>query len=72
MTQPTFAELLQCELCYVTDADVKIGLAWYRDVELGQAIQSIARCLDGDACRSRVEARGERWPLRIPGSEVAA
>ena len=60
----TTVELLTCELCGLYGSDVAIGLAWYREADPSQQVQPIARCLDVDACRSRVEQRGEQWPLR--------
>jgi hypothetical protein len=56
-------ELLTCELCGGADLNVAIGLAWYRDSLPSEQVQSISRCKDAAACRSRVEIRGESWPL---------
>lgn len=65
MTQPTLLDVMTCELCYVQDSDVQVALAWYRGSS--EPIQSIARCRNTAACRARVEARGDPWPLREKG-----
>lgn len=64
-------DLLTCELCHIRGSDVTPGLAWYRDATSRTAVQTIDRCIDHAACRRRVEAAGERWPLR-DREEVAA
>lgn len=49
-------EPLVCAICG-DSRDVRIALAWY--IEGGVA--SIPRCVDRDACRSRVDY----WPLEM-------
>jgi hypothetical protein len=52
--------LLVCELCGVTDRDVRAGLACYAD---DGRFERVDRCSDHQACRGRVEAFGRPWPL---------
>ena len=66
-----FPDHLTCEICYEAGSDVKPGMAWYR-VPSKEPVQKIDRCRDVEACRARVEARGERWPLRQSGEAVEA
>lgn len=54
-------QLLTCELCHAKSADVAMRLAWYRGEK--EPVQAIDRCRDTAACRDRLEARGDRWPL---------
>jgi hypothetical protein len=54
---------LVCLLCGIQDADVRPGLAWFEPALASGAVQSIHRCRDVDACRARLEATGETWPL---------
>lgn len=49
-----------CELCNVESHDVRSGLACY--AEDGR-FERIDRCTDHQACRDRLEATGEPWPL---------
>jgi hypothetical protein len=48
-----------CELCGVLSRDVLVRLAWYRDA----GVATVWRCVDDAACRARLEAAGEDWPL---------
>ena len=57
-------DLRTCELCGHQGLDVEIQLARYRDGREPHA--SVDRCIDRAACRRRVEARGESWPLQDP------
>jgi hypothetical protein len=57
---------LTCELCNVTSDDVRPGIGWFLD----ESVQRIDRCRDHEACRQRVEASGETWPLRERGEEL--
>jgi hypothetical protein len=56
-----------CELCGHVGDDVEVALAWYR---LGLGVQDTNRCTDVDACKRRVAAKGERWPLLEPGERL--
>jgi hypothetical protein len=51
-----------CAICGHHDefGTITLRLAWYR---ADQAPKAVARCLDVTACRSRVAAKRERWPL---------
>ena len=51
---------MTCELCGVESRDVRSGLACYSD---DGRFERIDRCSDHQACRDRVEASGEAWPL---------
>ena len=51
---------LACDLCGLAANDVRSGLACYAD---DGRFARIDRCLDHQACRERVEAPGESWPL---------
>jgi hypothetical protein len=53
----------QCEICGVEGYDVKPSLALV-DLPAGKwRYETIARCRDARACRSRCEAAGNTWPL---------
>lgn len=55
-------EPLECVLCHRTDRDVTVALLVFQ--EDGQRWYSTdPRCPDHTACRQRVEAAGEEWPL---------
>jgi hypothetical protein len=60
-----------CAICGHHDefGTIAISLAWYRE---DSAPKAVARCLDVIACRARVAAKRERWPLlergESPGS----
>ncbi len=69
MTRET-RELLTCELCFAKSADVIVRLAWYRDGG-AESIQAVDRCANTAACRDRVQARGDRWPLVDRPDELA-
>lgn len=62
-------EVLTCELCHQRSASVKRGLAWFKQGTstegdtIDEPIVYVDRCTDHEACRRRVEAKGERWPL---------
>jgi hypothetical protein len=48
---------------------IAMRLAWYREGGPETAIVALPRCLDVEACRSRVAANGETWPLLERGEE---
>lgn len=50
----------QCFLCGVTSDQVRPGLACYRE---DGRFDHVDRCIDHQACRARVEANGNHWPL---------
>ena len=52
----------RCELCGLEDRDVRVMLGWYK----GGGPAPVERCPDAVACRQRVEAAGETWPLWRP------
>jgi hypothetical protein len=64
-----------CLLCGLeaTTAEVWLKPAWWREPGSdGKQITTIPRCLDVDACRSRVLAAGEAWPLLERGEQPDA
>lgn len=62
------SERLCCDLCGREDHDVKVRLVRWADAVVEAARQppweNVARCPDYQACRARVESKGERWPIR--------
>ncbi len=56
-----------CLLCGVTSRDVTRRLAQFDPPLPSGAYQAIDRCLDSQACRERVEAAGDPWPLEDRG-----
>ena len=59
----------RCDLCSREDRDVRSGLACYRD---DGRFERIDRCMDHQACRERVEANGDEWPLADITSRTVA
>jgi len=56
--------ILLCDLCGTRSTDVRPGLvAW---IDPAQPYAAVDRCSDVAACRARVEAAGEPWPVREP------
>lgn len=53
--------LLLCDLCGERSLDVRPGLVAWRDP--AQPYANVDRCGDVEACKARVEAAGERWPV---------
>lgn len=60
-----------CELCHVQDPGVQRDLARYADGGR-EPVAAIDRCQDRAACRARVEAAGQTWPVQDPQHEEAA
>lgn len=59
-----WSEPRRCVLCGNTDhRDLRVALVHWRDGEPGMAYEHVPRCIDHDACRARVAANGELWPL---------
>ncbi len=50
-----------CDICGDRSLDVRPGLVAWRD--LAQPYAHVDRCEDEAACRARVEAAGEEWPV---------
>lgn len=60
----TFTEPESCAICGHTDSrDLRYALAHWKVAPPGMAYEHVARCLDRDACRARVTAVGDVWPL---------
>ena len=54
----------RCALCGHPDKrDLGTSLAHWRDAPPGMAYEHITACRDRDACRARVQAQGDLWPL---------
>ena len=68
---PVAPEPRTCLLCGFEATSELIWLrpAWWREAIEGRWITTIPRCLDIDACRARVAALGEPWPLLEAGEE---
>lgn len=59
-----FTEPTRCALCGNTDRRaLRTALAHWRDAPPGMAYEHIDACSDRDACRARVTANGNVWPL---------
>jgi len=57
--------LLTCDICGDRSIDVRAGLvAW---IDPAQPYANVDRCTNQAACRRRVEASGELWPVREGG-----
>ena len=54
-----------CELCNATDTPIRHGLVAWRQPVFGR-YEDIDRCTDVEACRARVLAKGEPWPIEDP------
>ena len=50
----------RCDICGFEAGRLSTALAWYRD----GGPKAVLRCEDHDACRRRVIAAGEEWPLQ--------
>lgn len=48
--------------------EVRVSLARWRDLKANPSMYgAIPRCIDRKACRERVEAMGDEWPVIDPG-----
>ena len=56
--------LLLCDICGDRSLDVRAGLVAWRD--LAQPYANVDRCSDVAACKARVQASGEPWPVIDP------
>ncbi len=55
-----------CLLCGANGAvpgTLRVGLVKWRDPVEGTEYSQLPRCSDAQACRARIEARGERWEV---------
>jgi len=70
----TFTEPERCAICGNTDRrDLRYALAHWREAAPGMAYEHVARCLDRDACRARVESQDGTWPLvEVKSDRVAS
>ena len=53
--------LLLCDICGHRSLDVRPGLVAWKDP--AQPYAAVDRCEDVRACRARVEAAGDEWPV---------
>lgn len=63
------SELRRCDLCGLEahPGDVVTRPVAWIDQVVAEGVKpwdTVDRCRDFQACRSRVEAKGERWPVR--------
>jgi len=59
-----WSEPERCRICGHADRrDLRYGLAHWRTAPPGMAYDHIEACADRAACRARVEAQGDTWPL---------
>ena len=61
--------MLDCLLCGISGPQVRPGVVEWRDPE-PHRFDVIPKCVDHAACRARVEATGEPWPLVETSSEA--
>ncbi len=57
-------EPMTCVLCHRTDSDVRVALMAFENGDKPY-YGTDPRCPDHVACRQRVEAQGEDWPLVV-------
>ena len=56
--------MLLCDICGDRSPNVRAGLvAW---LDPAQPFAAVDRCEDRAACRARVEAAGDEWPVYDP------
>lgn len=62
MSQVSASEYRDCALCGLRapEPTVAMGLVWWR---ADNSVDAYPRCRDRVACRERVEAKGEAWPV---------
>lgn len=54
---------MTCLICGHTSRDVSVGLVeWRRPID-GRRFDALPRCQDKAACRERLEAIGDEWPV---------
>ena len=58
----TWREPSVCVLCGNT-ANVRNGLVQWADALPGMRYEHVARCVDREACRARVQSEGKPWPV---------
>lgn len=60
----TWPEPTRCSLCgNLERRDLTVRLVHWKDALPGMAFDQVDACSDRDACRARVVAAGEPWPL---------
>lgn len=60
----TWADLRECLICGSQNAGVRVQLVEWRDPPGRKYFESVPRCDDRSACQGRVQAKGEKWPVR--------
>lgn len=61
-----------CLLCGHESHDVRVGLVEWKDPVGSERFSSIPRCQNRRACRARLEAIGDEWPVWDPFEEATA
>ena len=61
-----------CDLCGATDQPIRHGLVAWREPVFGHNFDDVDRCLDLAACKARVAAKGEPWPVVDTSREKAS
>ena len=60
----TWTEPDRCSICGNTNRrELRYALVHWRDAEPGMQYAHVPACSDRDACRARVAAAGDPWPL---------
>jgi hypothetical protein len=64
---------LTCGLCGITDPDVRPSFVRWAKAHVAELglFQDMPRCLDRDACRARLEAKGGTWRVAPRNEENA-
>jgi hypothetical protein len=52
-----------CLICGNTSSDVRTALVAWAEPVAGRTFESVPRCQDREACKERVIAQGEDWPV---------
>jgi len=60
-----------CELCGATDVLLRHGLVAWRSPVFGP-FEDVDRCVDIEACKARVKASGDEWPVIDTSREKAS
>jgi hypothetical protein len=61
-----------CLLCGAELGDISVTLVEWAQPLDGRRFDAIPRCEDHDACRLRLEAIGDPWPLAVSKKRSAA
>ena len=56
-----------CEICGATNVPVRHALVAWKQPVFGP-FEDVDRCIDVNACRTRVQEAGQPWPIREQGA----